>query len=49
VSTQRITVTNNLLDAYTTDAKRTEAIVSYGGKTSTAFLTPNLDDEWVSE
>ena len=42
VSTQRFTATNDLLDAYTTEAKRTEAIISYGGKTSTAFLTPNL-------
>ena len=42
VSTQRFTATNDLLDAYTTDAKRTEAIISYGGKTSTEFLTPNL-------
>ena len=42
VSTQRFTATNDLLDAYTTEAKRTEAIISYGGKTSTEFLTPNL-------
>jgi hypothetical protein len=42
VSTQRFTATNGLLDAYTTEAKRTEAIISYGGKTSTEFLTPNL-------
>lgn len=42
VSTQRFTATNDLLDAYTTEAKRTEAIISYGGKTSNAFLTPNL-------
>ena len=42
VSTQRFTATNDLLDAYTTEAKSTEAIISYGGKTSTAFLTPNL-------
>ena len=42
VSTQRFTVTNDLLDAYTTEAKRSEAIVSYGGKTSGEFLTPNL-------
>jgi hypothetical protein len=43
VSTQRFTATNDLLDAYTTEAKRTEAIISYGGKTSTEFLTPNID------
>ncbi len=42
VSTQRFTATNDLLDAYTTEAKRTEAIISYGGKTSGEFLTPNL-------
>ena len=29
VSTQRFTATNDLLDAYTTEAKRTEAIISY--------------------
>ena len=44
VSTQRFTATNDLLDAYTTEAKRTEAIISYGGKTSVAFLTPNLEN-----
>lgn len=44
VSTQRFTATNDLLDAYTTEAKRTEAIISYGGKTSTEFLTPNLEN-----
>ena len=44
VSTQRFTATNDLLDAYTTEAKRTEAIISYGGKTSGAFLTPNLEN-----
>ena len=44
VSTQRFTATNDLLDAYTTEAKRTEAIISYGGKTSNAFLTPNLEN-----
>ena len=42
VSTQRFTATNDLLDAYTTEAKRAEAIISYGGKTSGEFLTPNL-------
>ena len=42
VSTQRFTAANDLLDAYTTEAKRTEAIISYGGKTSGEFLTPNL-------
>ncbi len=44
VSTQRFTATNDLLDAYTTEAKRTEAIISYGGKTSGEFLTPNLEN-----
>ncbi|MBR6990918.1 MAG: hypothetical protein IKH97_01710 [Bacteroidales bacterium] len=42
VSTQRFTATNDLLDAYTIEAKRAEAIISYGGKTSGEFLTPNL-------
>ena len=42
VSTQRFTATNDLLDAYTTEAKRTEAIISYGGKRSGACLTRNL-------
>lgn len=41
VSTQRITVTNDLLDQYTTEAKRAAAIESYGGKVDDPFLTPN--------
>lgn len=41
VSTQRITATNDLLDSYTTEAKRAEAIQSYGGKVNDPFLTPN--------
>ena len=41
VSTQRITATNDLLDSYTTEAKRAEAIESYGGKDNDPFLTPN--------
>lgn len=41
VSTQRITATNDLLDSYTTEAKRAAAIESYGGKVNDPFLTPN--------
>lgn len=41
VSTQRITATNDLLDSYTTEAKRAAAIESYGGKVVDPFLTPN--------
>lgn len=49
VSTQRFTVTNDLLDQYTTAAKRSAAIVSYGGKVSTDFLTPNIDDVLIND
>ena len=49
VSTQRFTVTNDLLDQYTTATKRSAAIVSYGGKVSTDFLTPNIDDVLIND
>jgi hypothetical protein len=49
VSSQRFTVTNNLLDAYTTDAKRDAAVVSYGGKVTQPFLTPNIDDVLIND
>lgn len=44
VSTQNFFVANTLLAQYQTAAKRTEAIISYGGKTTQDFLTPNIDD-----
>ena len=44
VSTQRFFVTNSTLAAYQTAAKRTEAILSYGGTVTQPFLTPNVDD-----
>lgn len=43
VSTQSLYVTNTILAQYQTTAKRTEAILSYGGKLETAYLTPNVD------
>ena len=44
VSTQDIVVANSILAQYQSDTSRTAAIISYGGKTSSDFLTPNLDD-----
>lgn len=41
VSTQRFVVTNSVLSSFNTNAKRTEAILSYGGLLSDEFLTPN--------
>lgn len=41
VSSQRFIVTNTLLNNYITDAKRNEAIISYGGKLSGFYLDPN--------
>lgn len=43
VSTQDFVVNNTLLSNYQSDAKMTEAIASYGGKVSDAYLTPNVD------
>lgn len=44
VSTQFMHVTNSLLATYTSQAARDAAIVSYNGKTTQPFITPNIDD-----
>lgn len=43
VSSQSINVTNNILSAYTSTSKREAAVISYGGKPTGAFLTPDVD------
>lgn len=43
VSSQSVNVTNNILSAYTSTSKREAAIISYGGKPTTAFLTPDVE------
>lgn len=43
VSTQSIYTTNALLAQYQTTSKRLEAVLSYGGKTTRAYLTPTAD------
>ena len=43
VSSQTLFVNNALLAQYQTTVKRTEAIQSYGGKTSQLFLAPNTN------
>ena len=43
VSTQELLVNNTLLPNYQSDAKMLEAVKSYGGTTTDAFLTPNVD------
>ncbi len=43
VSTQELLVSNTLLPNYQSDAKMLEAVKSYGGTTTDAFLTPNVD------
>lgn len=43
VSTQDFLVNNTLLASYQSDAKMLEAVRSYGGKVSDAYLTPNVD------
>lgn len=43
VSSQFINVTNNILSQYTSASKREAAIISYGGKPNSAFLTPDVD------
>lgn len=43
VSTQSIYVNNSLLAQYQTSNKRTEAILSYGGKATVDFLRPNVN------
>ena len=44
VSTQDVVVANSILAQYQSDTARNTAILSYGGKTSYDFLTPNLDE-----
>lgn len=43
VSTQSFLVNNTILANYQSDAKMQEAVISYGGKVSDAYLTPNVD------
>lgn len=43
VSSQTVNVTNNILSSYTSASKREAAIISYGGKPTTAFLTPDVE------
>lgn len=43
VSTQRMVVNNTLLANYQSDAKRNEAILSYGGTINRLYLTPDVD------
>ena len=45
VSTQHFHCTNSLLATYSNSAYLTEAIISYGGKTTQDFLTPNFDTD----
>ena len=42
VSTQAVEVTNTLLSTYSTETKAIASIQSYGGKTTTPFLTPDV-------
>lgn len=43
VSTQSLVVANSILAQYQSDTARDEAIVSYGGKLTNEFLTPEID------
>lgn len=43
VGTQFYEVTNDLLATYSTETMATAAILSYGGNTRAAFLTPNIE------
>ena len=45
VSTQHLTVSNNILTDYQSDAQLWDAIESYGGIRREQFLTPNIDTE----
>lgn len=45
VSTQSLVVSSTVPAAYNTQAARDAAIVSYGGKLTAPFLTPNVDVE----
>lgn len=44
VSTQNLIVNNQILSQYQSTAKLEEAILSYGGKVTSLFLTPNTDE-----
>ena len=44
VSTQRLIVANNILPTYQSSTARDNAIISYGGDLTAAFLTPNITD-----
>ena len=48
VSTQRLTVNNNVLSDYTSVSARTAAIESYGGVNKQDYLTPYDDEETES-
>ena len=45
VSTQHLTVSNNILDTYQSDAQLWDAIESYGGIRREQFLTPDINTE----
>lgn len=47
VSTQFMEVTNDMLATYTSANAQSEAILSYGGKVSNQFLTPNIDEDFI--
>lgn len=44
VSPQYLTVANSILAQYQSDSQKLAAILSYGGNTDTAFLTPNIGE-----
>lgn len=44
VSQQYLTIANSILATYQGDAQKLSAILSYGGNTSVAFLTPNIGE-----
>lgn len=44
VSQQYLTVANSILSQYQSDSQKLAAILSYGGNTSVAFLTPNIGE-----
>lgn len=44
VSQQYLTVANSILATYQSDSQKLAAILSYGGNTDTAFLTPNIGE-----
>lgn len=44
VSQQYLTIANSILSTYQGDAQKLAAILSYGGNTNVAFLTPNIGE-----